>query len=199
MTARSIRGVALLLCLALGPVGGLGGCVTGHAVDSARRYEEAVHFQAACRDGDRLLLRYTARVSTGSGEEVGRQDRVAAIGIEALRSFPGRPVDEIPLERNLADSAVWKRCDPVPLQRVGSDSLRAPHPERAEWLPPRDDASWFVLVDETGPPVALPTGAFAERSTAPWVWALLPATLAVDVVVVPPLVILAFPVFGFGD
>lgn len=189
----------MLFGLALSLVGGAAGCVTGHAVDAARRHEQVVHFHAACRDGDLLVLRYTASVSTESGEEVGRHDRVAAIGIETLRSSAGRPVDEIPVERDPADPAVWERCHPIPLQKIGSDSSRAPHRETSEWLPPPDEDAWFVLVDETGPPVSLPTGAFARRSTAPWVWVLLPATLAIDVVVVPPLAILAVPVFAFGD
>lgn len=192
MTARSTRGVGLrgLLGLALAFGASALGCVSGHVVEAARRHEQVVEFQKACRDDSHLYLRYRARQSTEFGDELRRQDREATIALKELQNSAGRPVDEIVVEPRVAAGA-WERCQSVPLTRVkASDS---------EVLPPGAEEAWFVALEPEKHPLRLPKGAFARRSTAAWAWVVMPAALVADAVVSPPLVILAFPIFAFGD
>ena len=187
MTARSTsRGWGRgLFGLALAFGASTLGCVSGHVVEAARRHEQVVEFQKACRDDSHLCLRYSARQSTEFGDEVRRQDREATIALEELQNSAGRPVDEIVVEPQVAAGA-WQRCRPVSIARLpGGDS-------------PGSEA-WVVKLEPEKRPIPLPKGAFARHSTAAWAWVVMPAALAADAVVSPPLVILAFPVFAFGD
>lgn len=175
------------------------GCVTGHAIEAARLHEHPVQVDAACLDEDRLLLRYQVRVTNEGGEEKGAGDRVAAIGVADLRASVGRPIDEIPVDRATPGPEIWERCQVVSLKQIPRVVSHTERAERAAMRRPELGDVWVVVVKEGEAPIALPTEALARRSTAAWVWPLVPATLVADVVVVPPLVLFAIPIFVFGN
>ena len=199
MTAHFIKSIESRLCLVLGLAVMSSGCVTGHVLESARRHEEVVEFQMACQDESHLYLRYRTHKDTEFGEEVSQHDREATIELETLRNSVGQPVDEIIVTRKVLDSGVWERCREVALTRVAADSTSAWGAKNGLALVPGESDHWLVELDSKGPPVVLPKGAFTHRSTAPWVWFVVPPALVADVIVSPVLVVVGIPVFSFGD
>ena len=199
MTAHSIKSIESSLCLALGLAVMSSGCVTGHVLESARRHEEVVEFKSACQDENHLYLRYRTHKDTEFGKEVSRHDREAAIRLETLRNSAGQPVDEIMVTRKVLDSGVWERCREVALTRVATDPASARVAKNGLALVPGESDRWLVELDPQAPPVVLPKGAFTHRSTAPWVWFVVPPALVADAIVSPVLVVIGVPVFSFGD
>ena len=199
MTAQSIKSIGSSLCFALGMAVINAGCVTGHVVESARLHEEVVEFQRACQDESHLYLRYRTHKATEFGKKVSQHEREATIELETLRNSVGQPVDEIMVTRKVQDSGVWERCREIALTRVAADATSARGAKNGLALVPGESDRWLVELDPKGPPVVLPKGAFTHRSTAPWVWFVVPPALVADVIVSPVLVVIAIPVFSFGD
>src|SRR5262245_32820915 len=73
------------------------GCMTGHALEAARRREQVVTYREALLDGDRLVLGYRAVVSNDEGEPLAERDRWAAIDLADRRGPPVPPVEDFPV------------------------------------------------------------------------------------------------------
>ena len=189
MTARCTRLAAALVCTLCAS-----GCVTGHLFDAGRRWERAVAIDRASLEGDRLLLRYTAAVTTDVGRPIGRRARQAAIDVgkvvpdagmesihvEALRI--GRPIQGAPV-RIVSRAPASGDLKPALLVHDAA----AGGPVRLE------------LVRADGQATPLYANVLTRRSTAPWVYPLVPLAFAVDAAVVPVLVFFAPAVISIGD
>jgi hypothetical protein len=193
--ARSTRTLAVLALCALAGAG----CVTGHAWQAARRWERVDGYREARVIGDRLLVHYTATVTTDEDQQVGERDRWVEISLAELRAAP--PVERFrvrrlhgaPLEAGVGEAVAV--CD------AAGDVETAPCAVgRPSLCPLGDDGTaGFVLTDDAGRYPAFHSAALTSATTAPWVYPVLPFTVAVDAVMVPGLLALA-PVWIFlGD
>jgi hypothetical protein len=181
------RATALVLALATS------GCVTGHVLDAARRWERPATFEAASLDGGRLVLRYHTLLSDDDGTPRGVGMRRVVVPVDALRqadvSAMASRVEEIPDRGPLVGQ-------PLPLVREVADAA-LPSLEISESA--GGGPARLVLHDgqTTYPPIY--ANAFARSSTAPWAYPVLPAALAVDAVGVPVLLFFAPAVLVTGD
>jgi hypothetical protein len=187
MGCSTRRAAALVLGL------GSSGCVTGHLFDAARRWEQPAVFEAASLDGDRLVLRYRARVTDDDGDPIGDRQRRVAVAIASLRAAdaPTAPprIDDLPDRGPLAGR-------PLPLVGEG-DATALPRIEVSE--PSDGGPACLVLYAEQGRFAPLYANAFTRSSTAAWAYPLVPVTAAVDAVAVPVLLFLAPAVLTTGD
>ena len=157
------------------------GCVTGHAFDLARRRERVVAYREAWRDGGRLVVGYTAQVTDDAGTPRGEAERWAAIDLAALPAAASGPVCAVPVEPLRSFDGPGRHAEPVHLEVAAED-------ERA--------VAFTVPGSDAGP---VSSEVFTRVTTAPWVWPLLPVTLAVDAATTPPLLLLAPAVILLGD
>lgn len=174
---------ALVLALALGA----SGCVTGHLLDAARRWERPTDVDAASLDGDRLALRYRARITDDDGAPLGERLRSIAVDVAALRS--GRTT---PLVTDLPDDG------PLPGRPLPLSDGSAP-PALAITRFDDDRPARLELHDGRDPSASLYTNALVRSSTAPWAYPLLPIAGAIDVVGVPVLLFFAPAMLVIGD
>jgi hypothetical protein len=169
---------------------GASGCVTGHLLDAARRWETPADVEAASLDGDRLALRYRATVTDDDGEPIGERRRSIAVPVAVLRTDGTTPtVEELP-----DDAALPGR--PIPVART-TDAASVPAlavTPLGQGRPMRLD-----LRDGRTPGASLHTNALARSSTAGWVYPLLPLAAAVDVVGVPVLLFFAPAMLVTGE
>jgi hypothetical protein len=175
----------------------LPGCVTGHLLDAARRRERPLTITGATLDGDRVVVQYTAEITDDAGTRVGMTPAAAAIPLRVLRAPVSPRADELvpgsgtvnavgtPVHVVRGAPADGPLCAGPLLEVVSEDG--------------RDSA--LVWHDgPTGPPGApVPTAGLTRMRTAPWAWALAPAGLAVDAVLVPVLVFFAPAVMVLGE
>lgn len=181
---RSTRIVAAALAAVLVATSG---CVTGHLLDVGRRREYVASVREAWVDGDRLVIGYDARVTDDNGRTLGRTPRwivVPLAGVttpatlrpEPLRSWDrsGRPV------------AVWD----------GTGTPPAPPFLR---VTPAEDGDLLLAYEEPADPATLYASALTQVWTTPWVYLLVPFTLAFDLVTTPPLVAMAPAVLVMGE
>lgn len=169
------------------------GCVTGHLLDEARRYERPLVYRAAALDGNRLILAYSAAVTDQFGERLGVAERRVAIATDALRGDV--PVERLRVERLSSDGAPHGR--PIPLRTT------APCPDGDDGplvtLAEDGDETRVVLCERERPVGQLYVAALVTTRTAAWAYPLVPFTLAVDAVSNPLLLILAPGVITVGD
>jgi hypothetical protein len=179
--------VALLLPVAVAA----SGCVTGHLLDAARRREQVAAYREARLDGDRLLVRYTARVVDDDGRPLAEVARQAAVAIADLRVRAS--VESLPVERLPDDAPLPGRALPL-----GPAAGAAPFVSVART--PADPAAALVLHEEGGA-VAPPlwSAALGRTRTAPWVYPLLPLAALVDAATTPVLLFFAPAVMVAGD
>jgi hypothetical protein len=177
----------------------LPGCMTGHLLDAARRRERPVVVTGAGLDGDRLLVRYTVEVSDDAGHVLDATEGAAAVPLVALRATAAPGADAVAVAR-IAPARV-ARGQPVSLVRAatgGSGACAGPSLEVVE----TDGRDVALLWHDGGGAAAgapLPTAALTQLRIAPWVWPLVPATLAVDAVATPVLLFFAPAVLLIGE
>jgi hypothetical protein len=186
----STRHAVLVALAALGS----GGCVTGHLLDAAGRWEQPVEVQAATVARDRLWLAYETVVTDAAGAPCGRRERRAAVSLEELRG-PDRPVETIRVSA-LADDAALPGS-PVPIVR--SDRGVPPDPALVVVEPGPATPMALVLRTSECRHAPLYANALARRTTRPWAYPLLPLAVAVDAVGVPGLLFFAPAVIVIGD
>lgn len=157
------------------------GCFSGHLLDHARRREQVVTWQEAFVDGNDLVVRYAAVDVDDAGRPAGTTERWASIPLAEVRAG-NRNVDTLSV-RWLSDrEAERRRGAGLPVQMVHGDT--------------------GLIVRETSestPSPPLAAGAFTRLHIQPWVWPLLPFTLAVDAVGTPALLLFAPAVISVGD
>lgn len=181
----------LALCALVGT-----GCVTGHAWQKARRWERVDGYREARVVDGRLLVHYTAALTTDEDLQVGERDRWVEIPLDELRAAP--PVERFRVRRLRAAPAageVVAVCDAAGNAEPARCAVGRPS------LCPLGDGgtAGFVLTDETGTYPAFHSAALTRASTAPWVYPVLPFTVAVDSVMVPGLLLLAPVWIVLGD
>jgi hypothetical protein len=178
--AWSSRTVAALVLAAQG-------CATGHLVDRGRRIEQPLAYEQATLEGDRLQLRYTAMVTDDDGDPLGRRERRVAVALAEL----GRPVETVRVER-LPDDAPLRGTD-LPLGTNGT----------TPWIDVERrsgrDVRLRVHAASAGGSQVLESAALTHRRTEPWVYPLVPLTLAFDLVTNPVLLFFAPAVILPGD
>ncbi len=159
----------------------LSGCFSGHLLDHARRREQVRTWQEAFVDGDDLLVRYAAVDVDDAGRPAGTTERWATIPLAEVRAGD-RPVDTLTVGWLSDADARRRREQAVPIQVVHGDT-------------------GLIVLDtpEAVPLPPLPAGAFTRLHLEPWVWPLLPFTLAVDAVGTPVLLLFAPAVITVGD
>jgi hypothetical protein len=168
------------------------GCVTGHLLDEARRYERPLVYRAAELDGDRLILAYSAAVTDQFGERLGVTNRRVAIATSELRADV--PVERLHVERLSDDGAPHGR--PIPVRATAScPDGDGPFVTLADF----GDETRVVLCERAGPVGQLYAAALVTTRTAAWAYPFVPFTLAVDAVSNPLLLILAPAVITVGD
>ncbi len=191
---RRRRAVPLAVLVATLP-----GCVTGHLLDAARRRERPLAITAAGLDGDRLLVRYTAEITNDAGRSVGTTESAAAIPLSALR-VPAPPAADAVSRAWVAPTEV-ARGQPVIVARGATSTTDTCAGASLEVVPGdgRDVALVWRDGGATPPWAPVPTAALTRLRIAPWVWPLLPATVAADIVVAPGLLFLAPTVMVLGE
>lgn len=165
------------------------GCVTGHLLDAARRWETPADVEAASLDGDRLALRYRVTVNDDLGDAIGERRRSIAVSIASLRSDVTPAIEELPDDGSLPGR-------PIPVAR-GIDATDTPAlavTPSGEGRPMRLD-----LRDDRTAGATLYTNALERSSTAAWAYPLLPFAAAVDAVGVPVLIFFLPAVMVMGD
>lgn len=186
-SSRRVVAAAALLAVSVAVLG----CVTGHLFDAGRLQERVERYDYAYIDGDRLHLRYRARIEDADGEVVERVSRVASLSLAALRTCPALPVDAIRVDWGSTEAPCRGACRAVALAPAQhADVSTAP----SAWVEP---PSLLVLQDENGEAVSLYTGTLARQHTAGWVYGVLPFSLAADAVATVPLVVFAIPYLFF--
>jgi len=165
------------------------GCVSGHVWQAARRWERVESYREARVVGDRLLVRYTAAVTTDEALPMGERSVWAEIPLDELRAAP--PVERFRVRR--LDDAPGAGGAPVAIRSgppdAGDAACALARPTLC--VTGAGGAEGFVLVDEAGPYPPFHSAALTRTTTAPWVYPLLPVTFAVDSVMVPGLLLLA--------
>jgi hypothetical protein len=176
-----------LRALALGALLLSSGCVTGHLLDLGRRREYLESVREAWVTQDRLVIRYDARVTDDDGRAVGRTERWAAVAladlatttvpqVEHLRSWSGAG-------RRVAIRDGTGAPPDAPLlcvTRVAEENLRLAYEEPAD-------------------PGVLYANAVTDVWTTPWIYPLMPLTLAFDLVTTPPLAMMAPAILVMGE
>jgi len=177
----------------------LPGCVTGHLLDAARRRERPIAITAAGLDGDRLLVRYTAEITNDTGRRVGTTESAAAIPLSALR-VPAPPAADAVSRAWIAPTEV-ARGQPVIVARGAASTTDTCAAASLEVLPGDGRDVALVWRDEgtISPWAPVSTAALTRLRIAPWVWPLLPASVAADVVSGPLLLFLAPTVMVLGE
>lgn len=184
MASSTSRLLALVVALATS------GCVTGHLLDAARRWEAPADFEAASLDGDRLVLRYRAAVTDDEGAPIGERRRCVAMPVASLRNARATPaVDDLPAD------------GPLPGERLPLlDASDATNGRAIAITHPTDGGpARLELRDGRTPSASLYANALTRSSTATWAYPLLPLAGAVDVVGVPVLVFFAPALLVMGD
>ena len=179
------------------------GCMTGHALDAPRRREQVVAHREAFLDGDRLVLGYRARVSNDKGEPLAERDRWAAIDLADLRGPHVPPVEDFPVAW-LDGPPAGARPAVLRVADAGADPADACTAGDATYLDIEQvdgRHTRVVLRDGRGPGPYAPlySAALTRVSTTPWVYPLVPLTLAVDAVIDPILLFFAPAVLVVGD
>ena len=167
------------------------GCLSGHLLDAARRWEAPQAIEQASVAGDRLVVRYRVLVTDDADEPRGARTVRAAVRLASLRSPP--PPACLEVERE--DDAGPLGGTPVTIARKGS-----PAPAPALEVASRDGRPvLLVLRTDESTYAPLPASALSRSWTAPWAYPLLPAALAIDAVGVPVLLLFAPAVILPGD
>jgi len=192
MGSSTRHGIALAL-LALGAQG----CLTGHLLDAARRREQPVAYHDASIDGGRLLLGYSAVVSDDQGRHLERTERWAALALADLRRAD-LAVAAFPVARLAHDAPVHGRR--VALHAGRDGRLDGPPPFLEIDEGPDGRQLRFVLHETPGVPYPpFYSAALTRTRSAPWVYPLLPLSLAVDAATNPVLLFFAPAVMVLGD
>jgi hypothetical protein len=176
---------------------GLPGCVTGHLIDAGRRHERPTAITAAALDGDRVLVRFTAAVTGDIGTPHGTADGAAGIALATLRTRTSPAADTVPSTRATAREVMGAPAVPVlrdagAAAACGGPALEVVHADGR-------DAALVWHDPGVAPWAPIPTAGLGRRRIEPWVWPLVPATLAADAVVTPVLIILSPAVLLAGD
>ena len=193
ISARPPRGGIALALLALGAQG----CISGHLLDAARRRERPVAYHDASIDGGHLLLAYSALVTDDLGRHPERTERRVALALTDLRRGD-LAVEAFPVARLAADAPLGG--EPVALH-PGTDGRSAGPPPFLEIdVGPEGQHVRFVLHDTRGVPYPpFYSAALTRTRTVPWVYPLLPLSLAVDAATNPVLLFFAPAVMVLGD
>jgi hypothetical protein len=171
----------------LAVVVGTTGCLTGHLFDRARRREYVGTVREAWLDDDRLVIGFGARVTDDDGHMLRRAPRWAVVSLAEIARTPVPAVEHLASwSRRGRRVAVWDGSGPPPppprlLVGPGADGV----------LRLADETS-----DEAG---ALAESALTVVRTEPWVYAVAPLTVVLDVAITPPLAAMAPAVLLFGD
>ena len=177
------------------------GCATGALFDAGRRTESVLSYREAFTDGERLWLVYDTETSNRRGERVASGTRTAVIALDDLDPARGHPLDAFPLKTvpGLPSASAVLR----PVHVRSSAEPPAPAEEGPLLLFDEADgrATGFSLSALPGQPAGarFDSGSLLERKSAPWVYPLLPLTIACDAVVVPTTSAFAIPFFVIGD
>jgi hypothetical protein len=158
------------------------GCVSGHLLEAGRRWERAKVFEAASRDGERLIVRYRARVTDDAGSPLGEGPRRAIVAVESLRG-EGVTADQVTVAQVPDTGALPGR--PLAIERAEPADPGAPAA-----LVVRDDAEALAPI---------PANVFTTTSTAAWVYPLMPLALVVDATSLPVLLFFSPGMIVIGD
>jgi hypothetical protein len=175
------------------------GCVSGHAWQAARRWERVDAYREARVVGDRLLVHYTAAVTTDEDQRVGERSRWAEISLAELRAAP--PVERFRVREYDDEPDVAAAGEAVAVCEATPEAEASPcaRARPSLCLLGDDGAAGFVLAEEAGTYPAFHSAALTRTSVAPWVYPVLPFSFAVDAVMVPGLVLLAPLWIVLGD
>jgi hypothetical protein len=177
------------------------GCVTGALFEAGRRTESVLSYREAYSDGDRLWLVYETETSNRQGERVARGSRTAVIALDDLDPARGHPLDAFPLDYEPGVASSEAELRPVQVR----SSAESPEPQATGPLLLVEEADGratsFSLEALPGQPANthFDSGSLLQRKSAPWVYPLLPLTVACDAVVVPATSAFAIPFFVIGD
>jgi hypothetical protein len=165
------------------------GCVSGHLLDAARRREAPTALAAVALDGPDLVVMVRTETVTDLGRPVGRGLTRARVPLADLAR--DLPIEALPVR--------FERAVPPPPGRpllvIGADTQAPPPFAR---LTMYDAPALTVRTqDAEYPPLHL--DALTRVHYAPWAWAVMPAAVAVDAVIAPPLLLLAPAVMLVGD
>lgn len=166
------------------------GCVSGHLLDAARRREVPAALVAVGLDADDLVVTVRTDTLTDLDRPVGRGLTRARVALADLAREP--PIEELPVRFEPADTPPPGR----PLLVLASDAITAPYPI-VRLSVDESVALSLRTSDADYPPLHLE--ALTRHRTAPWAWALMPAAVVADAVIVPPLLLLAPSIMVVGD
>jgi len=163
------------------------GCVSGHLLDAGRRREVPVALGAARIDGDDVLFTVRTRTVNDLGRPAGSGATSARVPLADLAA--ARPIDEVRVRflRALPSDAE----PPLPIVR-GDDP-------RASAVRVEGDPVAIVLRHDGAELPPFPLVALTRQRYSPWIWSVMPAAVAVDAVIVPPLLLLAPAIIVMGD
>lgn len=184
--ACSTERTALALAAALAA----SGCLSGHLLDAARRREVPAAVRAVSLDGDDLVVTVRTTTTTDLGRSVGRGLVRARVALGDLER--PQPVDQLPVRFERPQGTLPGR--PLLVLPVGAPPWPRPLVRLDQGDPPA-----LRLRTEEREYAALHLDALTRTRYAPWAWALMPAALAVDAVVVPPLLLFAPAIIAVGD
>lgn len=166
------------------------GCLSGHLLDAARRREVPTAVAAVSLDHADLVV--TVRTAT-----VTDLDRPVGEGVARARIALADVARAVPVE---SLRVRWQPAiDPAggrPLLVLADDTVTAPPPvaRLARTGPPA-----LLLRTDARPYPPLYLEALVRRRYAPWVWAVMPAAVVADAIIVPPLLLFAPAVITVGD
>jgi hypothetical protein len=174
------------------------GCATPRLFEAGRTTEAPLRYQAAWTDGERLWLVYEAETTNARGRTLERRNRTVRLELRSLEPARGHPIDAFPLEHVEASRLPQETLQPVAL-RTAEAPFRGEPGLLLRVADGRHDAFSPRGFQAIGPDATFHSGALVERGTAPWVYPLLPFTLAYDTVAACVLTPLALPFFVAGE
>jgi len=155
------------------------GCMTGHLVDRARRWERPIAYERAAIADGRLTIAYTAAETNQFWRRLATHRRTAAVPL-AQFADERLTVDDVRVERLPDDAPVAGTPTPLRLTQDGG------RPDR------------LLVLDADGSAFLHPA-VLTEERIAPWVYPLLPFAVVYDAVAVPVLLVFAPAVIVPGD
>jgi len=162
------------------------GCATGHLVDRARRWEDAISYeQAAVADG-RLNVVYIAAERNQFWRQLATRRRVAAV-----------PLAQFAHDEPSVDAAL--PVEAVRVERLPDDAEPAGTPVHVHMEPEEAGEPRLLAPDSEGGDLFLHPAVLTRSWVEPWVYPLLPFVAVYDAVTVPALLFFAPVVIIPGD
>lgn len=181
---------------------GCAGCVTGHLFAMGTRHERAVGFDEGALHDERLRLAYRAQVTDAAGIVVGQRTRRAEVDLTSLA--PNRPMDTVAVRRLPDDRPLGGTPLAIRVEAPGSVEFApaaGPPLLLHVWPSATPDEPPLLEVRRADGTAAPPLWAnvLARRTTAPWVYPLVPVAVVIDATSLPVLLFFAPGAIVIGD